>query len=58
MEKHSISIFRAEDDSVSNETEVVGNRSEQFPVTTVSKQLFHVALCDFQFKRLIFSIKT
>jgi hypothetical protein len=44
-EKHTVSIFRAKDGSIPNETKVVGNRSVQFLVTTVARQLFHATPC-------------
>jgi len=44
MEEH-ISILRAEDDCVPNESKAVRNRSAQFRTTTVAQQSFHVTLC-------------
>jgi hypothetical protein len=51
LKKRAVSIFRAEDDSVENETTFMGKRSAQFRVTTIAQQSFDVTMCDFQFKR-------
>jgi hypothetical protein len=44
-EMHTISILRAEDGNVRNESKAVGNRSAQFRVTTVAQQAFHLTMC-------------
>jgi hypothetical protein len=45
LEKHTVSIVRAEDGSDLNEIKVMGSLSAQFNVTKVAQQLFHVTLC-------------
>jgi hypothetical protein len=55
LEKHAVSIIRADKSSVLNETKVVGNRSAQFHVTTVAQL---VTACDLQSKKLAFYFKS
>jgi hypothetical protein len=43
--EHTVRIFRGNDDSVCNETKVVGSRSVQFRVTIVAQQSFHATVC-------------
>jgi hypothetical protein len=53
--KQTGSIFTVKDRKVPNESEVVGNCSDQLRVTTVTQLSFHMTECDF--KRMAFLIK-